>query len=298
MKMILINELSELFFNQIENIERLSGNTLESYKRDIHKFIDFLSDKNILKIDEIKERHIRLFLMELNNSELSRTSISRHLSTLRKFFHFCIINDYIENSPIENISNPKYKRKLPETLLVDSYEEIFRFIDGKYEIKESKRVKVIFELLYGCALRVTELCMLDIGNIDMMKKSIRVLGKGSKTRIVPIGDKSILVIKDYIKEFNPTGRINPFLYDKKEERTNRQQIYHLVNKILSNVSDIKKKSPHILRHAAATHMLDRDADLIAIKELLGHENLSTTQIYTHVSIEKLKKSYKKAHPKS
>jgi len=249
MKMILINELSELFFNQIENIERLSGNTLESYKRDIHKFIDFLSDKNILKIDEIKERHIRLFLMELNNSELSRTSISRHLSTLRKFFHFCIINDYIENSPIENISNPKYKRKLPETLLVDSYEEIFRFIDGKYEIKESKRVKVIFELLYGCALRVTELCMLDIGNIDMMKKSIRVLGKGSKTRIVPIGDKSILVIKDYIKEFNPTGRINPFLYDKKEERTNRQQIYHLVNKILSNVSDIKKNSKACCCHS-------------------------------------------------
>lgn len=298
MKMILINELSELFFNQIEIIERLSENTIDNYKRDVEKLINFLKEKNIVKVDEIKERHIHLFLMELNNSKLSRASISRHLSTLRRFFKFCIINDYIEKSPIENISNPKFKRKLPETLLFDSYEEIFRFIDGKYEIKERKRLKVIFELLYGCALRVSELCMLNNSNIDMTKKSIRVLGKGSKTRIVPIGEKSILVIEDYIKEFNPTGRINPFLFDKKGERTNRQQIYHLVNKILSNVSDIKKKSPHILRHAAATHMLDRDADLIAIKEFLGHENLSTTQIYTHVSIEKLKKSYKKAHPKS
>jgi site-specific recombinase XerD len=249
-------------------------------------------------VDEIKERHIRLFLMELNNDKLSRTSISRHLSTLRKLFKFFIINDYIEKNPIENISNPKSKRKLPETLLFDSYEEIFRFIDGKYDFKERKRIKVIFELLYGCGLRVSELCMLDNGNIDMIKKSIRVFGKGSKTRIVPIGDKSIIVLEDYINAYNPTGRINPFLTDKKGERTDRQQIYYLVNKILSNVSDIKKKSPHVLRHAAATHMLDREADLIAIKEFLGHENLSTTQIYTHVSIEKLKKSYKKAHPKS
>ena len=298
MKMLFINELSDLFFDQLKNIERLSRNTLESYKRDIDKFINFLNEKNSLKVDEIKERHIRLFLMELNNDKLSRTSISRHLSTLRKLFKFFIINDYIEKNPIENISNPKSKRKLPETLLFDSYEEIFRFIDGKYDFKERKRIKVIFELLYGCGLRVSELCMLDNGNIDMIKKSIRVFGKGSKTRIVPIGDKSILVLEDYIKEYNPTGRINPFLTDKKGERTDRQQIYYLVNKILSNVSDIKKKSPHVLRHAAATHMLDREADLIAIKEFLGHENLSTTQIYTHVSIEKLKKSYKKAHPKS
>ena len=298
MKMLLINELSDIFFDQLKNIERLSRNTLESYKRDIDKFINFLNEKNSLKVDEIKERHIRLFLMELNNDKLSRTSISRHLSTLRKLFKFFIINDYIEKNPIENISNPKSKRKLPETLLFDSYEEIFRFIDGKYDFKERKRIKVIFELLYGCGLRVSELCMLDNGNIDMIKKSIRVFGKGSKTRIVPIGDKSILVLEDYIKAYNPTGRINPFLTDKKGERTDRQQIYYLVNKILSNVSDIKKKSPHVLRHAAATHMLDREADLIAIKEFLGHENLSTTQIYTHVSIEKLKKSYKKAHPKS
>ncbi|MCK9280308.1 MAG: tyrosine-type recombinase/integrase [Melioribacteraceae bacterium] len=298
MKMISINELSKLFFSQIENIERLSDNTIESYKRDIEKFLRFINDKKLLKIDELRERHIRLFLMELNSYELSRNSISRQLSTLRKFFNFCIINDYLENNPIENISNPKYKRKLPETLLVDSYEEIFRFIGGNYEVKESKRIKVIFELLYGCALRVSELCMLNNSNIDMIKKSIRVLGKGSKTRIVPIGEMSIPVIEDYNKAFNPNGEINPFLFDKKGERTNRQHIYHLVNKILSNVSDIKKKSPHVLRHAAATHMLDRDADLIAIKELLGHENLSTTQIYTHVSIEKLKKSYKKAHPKS
>jgi site-specific recombinase XerD len=298
MKMLFINELSDLFFDQLKNIERLSRNTLESYKRDIDKFINFLNEKNILKVDEIKERHIRLFLMELNNDKLSRTSISRHLSTLRKLFKFFIINDYIEKNPIENISNPKSKRKLPETLLFDSYEEIFRFIDGKYDFKERKRIKVIFELLYGCGLRVSELCMLDNGNIDMIKNSIRVFGKGSKTRIVPIGDKSIIVLEDYINAYNPTGRINPFLTDKKGERTDRQQIYYLVNKILSNVSDIKKKSPHVLRHAAATHMLDREADLIAIKEFLGHENLSTTQIYTHVSIEKLKKSYKKAHPKS
>jgi len=176
--------------------------------------------------------------------------------------------------------------------------EIYRLIDEENEDDYNKRNKAIFELLYGCALRVSELCGLNIGDIDLSEMNIRVFGKGSKTRIVPLGQKSKLIIEDYINSLENPQHDNPLLLYSNNERITRHQVYSIVKKYLSRVSDIEKKSPHILRHSAATHMLDRDADLMAVKEILGHENLSTTQIYTHVSIERLKKSYKKAHPKS
>jgi len=160
------------------------------------------------------------------------------------------------------------------------------------------RDKAIFELLYGCALRVSELCGLNIIDVDLKNLSVRVFGKGSKIRIVPIGTKSLSNIKRYSDSQIERDVKSPFFINSKNERISRRQIYSIVKKHLTRVSDIKKKSPHILRHSAATHMLDNNADIMAVKEILGHENLSTTQIYTHVSIERLKSSYKKAHPKS
>ena len=159
------------------------------------------------------------------------------------------------------------------------------------------KVKAIFELLYGCAFRVSELCSLNIADIDFHSMSVRVLGKGSKVRIVPLGSRSATVIKEYFKGRSSTGQ-EPLFKNESGERITRHAVYNIVKHYLSLVTDIDKKSPHILRHSAATHMLDREADIMAVKEILGHENLSTTQIYTHVSIERLKKSYKKAHPKS
>jgi site-specific recombinase XerD len=199
-------------------------------------------------------------------------------------------------NPIASIRNPKSKRSLPEIITLDSYEKILKLLDE--EKKENKQNKLIFELLYGCALRVSELCNLNVEDIDKTSGSIRVLGKGSKTRIVPLGNKSKKILNDYLTSRSFTNRSGPLFLTSKGKRIYPRFIGRLVKKYLSKVTDISKKSPHILRHTAATHMLDNGADLLGVKEILGHENLSTTQIYTHVSIERLKKAHKNAHPKS
>jgi len=200
---------------------------------------------------------------------------------------------------LAGIRNPKIKRKLPETVSKDALESIFNInpdlSDNKYEIYFTKAV---FELLYGCALRVSEICSLEVNSVDYYNSTIRVLGKGGKTRYVPLGAKSIITLREYLKIRNNKANIPNFLITEGGTKATPQTIYRLVKHYLSNVTEINKKSPHILRHSAATHLLNNGADLLAVKEILGHENLSTTQIYTHVSIEKLKDAYKKAHPKS
>ncbi|MCW8849399.1 MAG: tyrosine-type recombinase/integrase, partial [Melioribacteraceae bacterium] len=224
------------------------------------------------------------------------TTISRKLSVLRGFLSFLEIHELIKVNPSEAISNPKTSRKLPEIISLDSYEKILKLLDE--ESKNNFQSKLIFELLYGCALRVSEVCNLNIGDIDLNRKSIKVIGKGNKTRLVPFGDKSISIYEEFISNKEYLGSNSPLLTTNKNKRVYPKYISRLVYKYLSKVSDISKKSPHILRHTAATHMLDNGADLLGVKEILGHENLSTTQIYTHVSVERLKKAYKNAHPKS
>ncbi len=291
-----ISKIIQNLYNELSVVSRSSQNTLNAYKRDLKDFLEFCHEKNIFEIEHINAKHLKLYLMLLNEKKYSKSSVARKLSAIRKLFNYAVKNDIIKTNPIKTITGPSVKRKLPETISSNYYEEILNLIDKKIQDSEEKiRDKAIFELLYGCALRVTEICNLDKVDIDLVNKNVRVLGKGSKVRIVPIGSKSIPIISDYIKL-----RIdnNPALFiDEEGNRINRFFVYRLVKKFLKE-TELKKKSPHILRHSAATHMLDRDADLLAIKEILGHENLSTTQIYTRVSIERIKKIYKQAHPKS
>ncbi len=284
--------------SELSGISRASINTIDAYTNDLNEFYNFCNSQKIELINLITDKVIRRYIMDLNIKGLSKSSVSRKLSSIRRMFNFAVRNEIIEKNPIKKIPNPKVKRKLPETINLDSFLEIYRLIDEDKNSKYKNRDKAILELLYGCALRVSELCTLKVGDVDLHKKQLRILGKGSKVRIVPIGNKSIDILKEYLNEIeNNSYSIPLFLKDKSNNLT-RFDIYSIVKKYISNVSDIEKRSPHILRHSAATHMLDRDADIMAVKEILGHENLSTTQIYTHVSVERLKKSYKKAHPKS
>lgn len=295
------NKLTNVIKNllqELSGVKRVSENTLISYKNDLEQFLSFCNENKITKIDEIKEKTIKLFIMQLSKNEYQKTTISRKLSAVRKLFEYAIKYQLIDYNPVKKISNPKVKRKLPSIISVDSYPEIFKFIIEKNESFEAKKIIAIFELLYGCALRVSELCSLNIENIDLNNKTLRIFGKGSKTRIVPIGEKSINILKDYLNSLEIKNYKQPLFLNKKGKRINRFYVYQIVKKYLGEITDIEKKSPHILRHSAATHMLDNQADIMAVKEILGHENLSTTQIYTHVSIERLKSSYKKAHPKS
>jgi site-specific recombinase XerD len=297
MKQLDLNTVAAEMLTELSGVNRASDNTLQAYTRDVNEFIAFCKSREIISIDKVVERTIRQFVISLSASEMEKTTISRKLSSLRKLFDFAIRNGIITVNPISKIPNPKTKRKLPETISLDSFLEIYNFISKENTVFEAKRIKAIFELLYGCAFRVSELCSLNIGSLDMNNSSVRVLGKGSKTRIVPLGSKSIKVIQEYLDTLENLEYNHP-LFLTNEKRIDRFEVYYLVKKYIAKVSDIDKKSPHILRHSAATHMLDNEADLMAVKEILGHENLSTTQIYTHVSIERLKKTYKKAHPKS
>lgn len=298
MKQLEIKSVAVDMLKELSGVNRASDNTVQAYTRDINEFIKFCDVSNITILSSVSDKTIRHFIMGLSANKVEKTTISRKLSSLRKLFEYAIRNEIIENNPIAKIPNPKSKRKLPETINLDSFLEIYNLINKENEFVEAKRIIAIFELLYGCAFRVSELCSLNIGSLDFGTSSIRVLGKGSKTRIVPLGGKSALVVKEYLNVLENSNHSFPLFVSKDGNRIDRFEVYNLVKKYIGMVSDINKKSPHILRHSAATHMLDNEADIMAVKEILGHENLSTTQIYTHVSIERLKQSYKKAHPKS
>jgi integrase/recombinase XerC len=291
-----IDQVVEGYIIYIRNIRRYSPNTVKSYKTDLSDFITYCNKSNKMDVSLINERFIKSYLMQLSERDLDKISIVRKLSSLRGLFRFAFKEDLIKNNPISQVRNPRTSKKLPE---ITSAENILKTFELADEADANPLlIKVIFELLYGCSLRVSEVCNLKAGNVDLEKGLIRVLGKGSKTRIVPVGAQSKKNLSEYLNSFPIINYSEPFVRSKAGKKLYEKYIYRIVNKYLSKVTDIKKKSPHILRHSSATHMLDRGADLRAVKEILGHENLKTTQIYTHVSIERLKQSYKKSHPKS
>lgn len=293
---MIIDQVVEGYIIYLKNIKRYSPNTIKSYRADLNDFIQFCGDNEKSELRSINERFIKSYLMHLSERNIEKISIVRKLSSLRGLFSFAFKEDLIEKNPTSQVRNPRTSKKLPE---ITSAENILKTFELAEEAEENPEfIKVIFELLYGCSLRVSEVCNLKVGDIDLDNGSIRVLGKGSKTRIVPIGEQSKSNISKYLGSLELSNFSEPLLKTSKGRKIYEKYIYRIVNKYLSKVTDIRKKSPHILRHSSATHMLDKGADLRAVKEILGHENLKTTQIYTHVSIERLKQSYKKSHPKS
>ena len=293
---MIIKNVIENYLGEINSVRRYSNNTVKAYQTDLEEFLKYCEDYDKSELDSISEKFIKSYLMILNEKDLDKKTISRKLAAIRSLFRYGYQKDIIETNPTSFISNPKTSRKLPEIVATNLILQVYDKADKNDEKPEL--VKVIFELLYGCALRVSELCDLKYSDLDIDKSQIRVFGKGSKTRIVPIGEKSLIVLKEYLN-INPVNNYSDALIRNKNNiKIYPRFVHRIVHKYLSSVTDIKKKSPHILRHSAATHMLDNGADLRAVKDILGHENLSTTQIYTHVSIERLKSTYKKSHPKS
>ncbi len=291
-----ISLLIKNYLDELGGVRRYSENTIRSYTVDLQGFLKFCADNSKDESSQISERLIKNYLMSLNENNLGKTSISRKLASVRGMLKYAFNNDIIDTNPAAYISNPKSKRKLPEITTTEAVLEIYKIADEKDD--NPKLVKAIFELLYGCALRVSELCDLNGGDLNIPGRTVKVKGKGNKERIVPVGTKSIEILQDYLKDNPQTSNKEPLLTIKNGRRIYPRLVHRIVSKYLGKVTDLGKKSPHVLRHSAATHMLDNGADLRAVKEILGHENLSTTQIYTHVSIERLKSTYKKSHPKS
>jgi len=270
--------------------------TKDNYERDLIIYKDFLDIKKYNYL-YIKKNEIMEYLKYLDSFKYSNKTISRNLSSLRSFYSYLVDINETNNNIFKRIKNPKVEKKLPNYLSSDEIDKIIETL--KEDTKEEIRDKCIFELLYATGLRVSELSDLLLKNIDFKEKSIRVFGKGSKERIVYYGDYASSLLEKYMKVrdgFLIKENTDYLLINKVGTKLSRQSIEGIINRIMKKTLIKHKISPHTLRHTYATHLLDNGADLRSVQELLGHENLDTTEIYTHVSNERLKSEYFKYHP--
>ncbi len=295
-----LNRLIDRFLTYLTAVKGLSKNTLESYGRDILKFAVFLEEKNITGIERVGYNHILDFLTYLKEMGLRPKSISRALISIRQFFKFLLTEGFIDSDPAFFIRTPKIKRVLPEVLSIEDVEKLLS--SPEESSPEGIRDKCMLEVLYATGIRVSELVELRLNDVNFELGYIIAYGKGSKERIVPIGDKAKNKLKEYLDTSRPKllkSRTSVNLFVTRLGKKMTRQGFWKIVKTYSKKSGITKKiSPHTLRHSFATHLLERGADLRAIQIMLGHSDISTTQIYTHIERGRLKEVHKKYHPRS
>ncbi len=292
-----MEKLIDSFLNFLEYEKNSSALTIKSYREDLLSFLNYLKieEPQIKKIKDIDSFSIFSYLSYLSRKGIGKRSMQRHLSTLRSFFKYLLKEEKIKTNPASAVPMPKFVRPLPRVL---QKEEILKILEEKEENGWlSKRNKAIFELLYATGLRVSELSSLTFDDIDLVQRMLRVKGKGGKERVVPFGKKAQEAIKEYLKEV-PFEEIKYIFLNKNGTKLTSRSIHRIVVKYAIKILNSKDISPHSFRHTFATHLLQEGADLRFIQELLGHSSLSTTQIYTHIEIQKLIEVYKKAHPKA
>ncbi|GAA0296652.1 integrase/recombinase XerD [Gracilibacillus halotolerans] len=295
-----LQEPMEEFFHYLQIERGLSENTLQAYKRDLKQYASFLiENRNIQKWENVDRNDTTRFIYSLNDHGKSSTTIARVLSTLRHFHQFLIREYQLTTDPSLHIETPKATRKLPKVL---SSEEIDRLLSFPITNKFDVRNKAMLETLYATGLRVTELISLKMDDLHLNMGFVRCFGKGSKERIVPLGDMAKDAIENYLSDSRES------LLNKKESdylflnhhgrQLSRQGFWKVMKQISKEVGIQKDLSPHMLRHSFATHLLENGADLRAVQEMLGHADISTTQIYTHVSKLRLKDIYQNFHPRA
>ncbi len=284
-------------------VERqLAANTVTSYQRDLIDYIVFLQSINIQSVEETKREDIFLYLQKLNEDGKSSRTISRHISSIRSFHKFMLRENVTKDDPSVHIELPQIEQKLPRIL---SLEEVNKLIEAPDCSKpQGIRDHAMLELLYGTGMRVSELIDLDVDDIHLSMGFVRVFGKGGKERIVPLGSKAIESCAKYIKEVRPhfmdnkQGVTDALIVNMRGGRLTRQGCWKLLKGHGLKANIQKKLTPHILRHSFATHLIENGADLRAVQEMLGHADISTTQIYTQVSRARLKEVYVKFHPRA
>ena len=280
--------------------KNLSDNTTASYQNDLSSFFKFISEYKITDPSEIKADHIRKFFNSLKDIGLSSASAARYFSSLKGFFSFLFKNNYITSNPMEKLTAPKLSKSLPSVLTFEEINKILSKPDT--EDKFGIRDRSLLEVFYACGLRVSELINLKLSSLYFNEEIIRVFGKGSKERLVPIGQSAIKWTETYIKFSRPLLikgiKSENYLYlNSRGSKLSRMGIWKIVDKY-SKEADIKKEvHPHTFRHSFATHLLEGGADLRAVQEMLGHADISTTQIYTHIDREYIKQEHKQYHPR-
>ena len=301
----MLNHAMELFLEYIDRERNFSPHTHISYSKDLRQFQVFLQEKfpeTLHHPEHIDQEIVRSFLGVLLDSGMAKKSVVRKVSTLRSFFKFAVRRKLLPANPMSNVVTPKVEKKLPQFLDEVAVEKMMALPDADNPL--GSRDAAILELLYSTGMRRGELVQLDTDDIDRYERTVKVVGKGNKERILPFGKKAHQAIERYMtvrKELtgsSGSGDVKAVFLTAKGKRLYPGAVNVIVKKYFKEVSELQQQSPHVLRHSFATHLLDRGADIFAVKELLGHESLSTTQIYTHMTSERLKKVYRQAHPKA
>ena len=279
------------FISYLDIEKNSSPHTLLNYRIDLEEFVKFSGNMSLPQIDYL---HLRKYLASLKTREYRPRTLARKVSSLRSFFKFLNREGLLKNNPAALLATPKLDKILPKFL---SEPEMIQFIEAP--VKDSilsKRNKAMLETLYSSGIRVSELVGLNIDDVDFIGNIIKVTGKGKKERLVPIGNKALEAMKDYLDHRH---KDSPVLFlNKNGTRLSTKGVLNMTHKYIQLASLQKKVSPHVLRHSFATHLLNRGADLRSVQELLGHANLSTTQIYTHMTTDRLKEVYQNAHPRA
>ena len=295
-----MEHLLDQFLNYLVVERGLSPNTLESYSRDLIKYLEYLSRKGIKDINETSDLTVISFFTSLKKDGLSNRSIARNLSSIKMFYKFLAEDHHIKSNPTLNIETPKRESKLPQVLSMEEVDSLLK-IPGR-NTPLGLRDAALLELLYATGLRVSEIISLPLNNINLEAGYLIAYGKGSKERLVPIGEVAQNLIKEYLEKARPAllkkKQSNYLFITRRTKPMTRQGFWKLIKKYALAAGIKKNISPHTLRHSFASHLLERGADLRSVQIMLGHSDISSTQIYTHVTTERLKKIHNQYHPRS
>lgn len=281
------------FIIDLKYAKNYSDNTVDAYSRDLYSFSDYLGGKDLSKVstDDVRQ-YTRLF------GDKSEKTLARNLTTLRMFYDFLVKMKYIKENPIDGVESPKIGKYLPDVL---SIEEVDRLLDINIKDNFTFRNKCILELLYSSGLRISELISLKLSNIDLDENLVKVMGKGSKERIIPLNDITTEYLREYIEKIRPTmlktTQTDSLFLNNHGKCLTRQAVFKMIKSRCLECNLKKEISPHTLRHSFATHLLQNGADIRFIQELLGHSDIATTEIYTHIMNDTLKKDYELLNPR-
>lgn len=292
------SELVDDYLDYILVERGLSENTLDAYSVDLSKFLNYLEVNN-LNLKEIKRKDIDNFILDLKNADLKPISIYRIIAAIKSFYKYLVSHGYLEKNPVKVVRFPKLWERIPEVLSLHEIEELLSKPNGKSAL--SLRNKAILELMYATGMRVSEVVDLKVSDIDLDLGILRCHGKGNKERILPLGGRACKAISRYLKKSRPKLEKSNYpaelFLSRLGKGISRQSIWKIIKKYSKKCNINKNITPHTIRHSFATHLLERGADLRIVQELLGHSDISTTEVYTHINKDKLKSLHKKFHPR-
>lgn len=287
------------FINYLNYEKGYSGNTLSAYRRDLAQLAAYLRKRGIVSVDGLNRKAIVSFTTDLVREGMSASSINRKIAAIKSFSHFLLREGHLKEDPTQNVQFPKMEKRLPRALTLS---EALRLVEypkgGKYIWL---RDRAIMEVLYGTGIRASELTGLDLGHINLQVGFLKCMGKGGKERIVPLGESASFALKEYLEKARPKlFKKDPeaLFLDRNGRRLTRGGLWFIFNGYVKRAGLRTGVSPHSLRHSFATHLLERGADLRSVQEMLGHANIKTTEIYTNVSRDRIKRIYKQAHPRA